>query len=259
MLEKKRTYNFDTFGPFQLPLETNTVLASRAFKDFWLEIEQSHPGLPDAIGCYVFAIRTPSTTLPWYVGKTEKTSLRFESLQSHKLRLYESALREQANGVPLLYLLPRLTPRGKFRKVWVNGSVSIDNLERMLIGSALSVNKELRNTRSLKHLTQTVVPGYVNDQGLRTPDAEAFAKLLNIGGSRVTARTTGQGSLSEIAGDTLAATIHSLQASLGANCSKVKEAQAIFTYKTQDYKVSLETVVQVELALSRKTTHKKKS
>jgi hypothetical protein len=72
-----------------------------------------------------------------------------------------------------------MTDGGKFRKVWKAGSSSVDRLEGMLIETALMRNPKLSNRKDMKHLTQTIVPGYKNEpKGSRTPEAENLALLL---------------------------------------------------------------------------------
>jgi hypothetical protein len=148
---------------------------------FWAMVEHEHPNLPEALGCYIFGVRVGSSARPWYVGKTEKKNFKFEVSQPHKLLYYQEALYQQPDGIALLYLLPRLTDGGKFRKVWRAGSTSVGRLEGMLIATALSRNPKLLNKRSTKHLTQTVVPGYMNEpSGPRSPAAENLAALLGV-------------------------------------------------------------------------------
>jgi len=179
MAEKVRMYSFKPFGPFELPIEEDAVIAREQLKEFWALVDESCHGLSEALGCYVFAIRSEGTTLPWYVGKTEMRSFRFEAVQSHKLLHYESALRLRRRGTPLLYLLSRMTDGGKFRKVWKDGSSSVGRLEGLIIATALTRNPELLNKRMMKHLTQTQVPGYMNEPpGPRSSEAKALGALL---------------------------------------------------------------------------------
>jgi hypothetical protein len=177
--EPTKRYRFAPYGPFELPLEGDSTIARKRLGAFWKEIEARHPGLNGAIGCYVFGIRVRAKTLPWYVGKTEKKSFKLEAVQPHKLLYYQEALKAQPGGTALLYLLPRLTDAGNFRTAWKGGSSSVDRLERMLIATALERNPQLLNEKSKRHLTQTIVPGYMNEpRGRRSPEAEHLAVLL---------------------------------------------------------------------------------
>ena len=181
MKEPTRRYCFETYGPFELPFKNNGTIDSDRLTPFWAMVEHEHPNLPEALGCYIFGVRVGSSARPWYVGKTEKKNFKFEVSQPHKLLYYQEALYQQPDGIALLYLLPRLTDGGKFRKVWRAGSTSVGRLEGMLIATALSRNPRLLNKRSTKHLTQTVVPGYMNEpSGPRSPAAENLAALLGV-------------------------------------------------------------------------------
>ena len=179
---KVRKYHFEPYGPFEIPMEDGSDIARTQLNDFWTAIGSKYPGLPDALGCYIFGVKLKSTVLPWYVGKTEQKSFKFEAVQAHKLLIYHDSLKKQPGGVALLYLIPRMTDGGRFRKVWSSGSSSVARLEQMLIESALARNPDLQNRRMIKHLTLTVVPGYRNEpDGPRTPAAEDLAELLGIG------------------------------------------------------------------------------
>ena len=179
MEKERRQYRFEPFGPFDLPQQGHAMIAADKLKDFWGALASDHPGLPDAIGCYIFGIRIGSSTLPWYVGKTERTSFRSETVQPHKLLVYARALGQARGGFPVLFLLPRMNESGKFRRARKSGSISVDRLERMLIGTALLRNANLLNLRSTKQHTQTVVPGYLNEPvGSRSPQAKRLAALL---------------------------------------------------------------------------------
>ncbi len=180
MEEQTRRYRFQPYGPFEMPVDSQhpAVLDKGQLKQFWTAIEALHPGLSEAIGCYIYGIRSKSSELPWYVGKTEKRTFKFEAVQSSKLVYYENALRTQP-GTPMLYLLPRLTDAGSFRTAWKSGSSSVDRLEGMLIATALSRNPKLLNRLKMKHLTQTEVPGYINEPpGPRSKEAKKLAALL---------------------------------------------------------------------------------
>src|SRR5580658_6869980 len=111
--ETRKIYRFEPYGPFLLPLETQSVLAERELSGFWSAVDEQVPGLPSAVGCYIFSIGIRGRELPWYVGKTERRNFRFETTQPHKLRHYEAALRKY-RGKPLLYLIPRITDGGSF-------------------------------------------------------------------------------------------------------------------------------------------------
>ena len=148
-------------------------------KAFWEMIEESHPSLPDAVGCYIFAIKAAKGFTPWYVGKTEKLSFGSETWQDGKLLLYGEVIRKYAKGTPVLFLLAKITTKGKFTKATKRRNLgSVSALEVMLIGTCLERNRELLNKKMVRYRAMHV-PGYLNDQpGKRTKNARALAKLL---------------------------------------------------------------------------------
>jgi hypothetical protein len=177
-LKSRKIYRFEPFGPFRLPLEESCVIACDAMNEFWSAVDDEEPGLSRAVGCYIFSIATRGRELPWYVGKTERKYFRFETIQPHKLLHYQAAL-HKLRGKPLLYLIARINDSGSFRGSWKNGMLSVTKLEGMLIEAALKRNPELRNSHATKHLTQTVLPGFVGDRDKRRSDsASRLGSLL---------------------------------------------------------------------------------
>ncbi len=85
---------FQPHGPFEVPILSGGLDKSREGA-FWRKVEESEPGLPAAVGCYIFAIRAGRGVRPWYVGKTE-AAFKKEVFQDHKFRLYWEALRERS-------------------------------------------------------------------------------------------------------------------------------------------------------------------
>src|SRR4051794_5399096 len=113
---RRRVMKFVTYGPYEMPRRNGLIDNDNDTKAFfWNEIDSFDRGLADAIGCYVFTIRSRGGgSLPWYVGKTER-GFRAECFQSHKLVYYNQALAERV-GIPQLFLIPKITPRLKFSK-----------------------------------------------------------------------------------------------------------------------------------------------
>jgi hypothetical protein len=68
----------------------------------------------------------------------------------------------ERNGMPLLFLLPRITNRNKLCKptIWRYGDIEF--LETMLIGISLEENPELANVKKTKNLREMRVPGVIN-------------------------------------------------------------------------------------------------
>lgn len=170
---------FEPYGPFELPRSDGEIDVTRK-KDFWALVDENTPSLADAVGCYVFALKAAKGYTPWYVGMTRKRSFKGETLQPHKLLGYGKVIRAH-KGTPVLFLLAKHTPKGKFvrpskRK---GGGGSIAALEEMLIGVCLQRNKELLNKRTTKFISELRVPGFVNESpGKRSQNAKELARLL---------------------------------------------------------------------------------
>ena len=70
---------YETYGEFEVPRKQTPK--GKAFedsknvlKDFWAKVDQKHPGLSAALGCYIFAIKAAKGIKPWYVGQTKNHS-----------------------------------------------------------------------------------------------------------------------------------------------------------------------------------------
>jgi hypothetical protein len=173
-----KAIRFEPFGPFPLPRD-NSVVNRTQQRSFWDLIEEKHPGLSRAVGCYIFAIRAAKGFTPWYVGKTERQTFKCETWQPGKLLLYGDVIRKYERGRPVMFLLAKLTTNGKFVRPTTAKLGSVAALEEMLIGTCLQRNPELLNKRTTKYLKRLHVPGYINDQrGARTTDARSLASLL---------------------------------------------------------------------------------
>ena len=103
------------------------------------------------VGVYVFGVRKQGgVILPWYVGKTESSSLGKESLTVDKLRKYATALERSEGSTPVLYFL--LPENGWDKR-------KIDRLETFLIWLSRQRNPQLLNQRknlSPKQLESTL-------------------------------------------------------------------------------------------------------
>lgn len=165
-----------TEGPFDLVRDDDGLLNLDEYsrRDFWLDADAATPGISDACGCYVFALRRGSTCKPWYVGKAERQSFKREALTADKVRKYNSVLQTQ-QGTPTMYFYARVT---QTRVSWSLPSKSahrdIAYLERMLIGQALKRNKRLYNVVDTTLLRTMIVPGLLNTPpgSLRRSDKE---------------------------------------------------------------------------------------
>jgi hypothetical protein len=157
-------YKLKLYRPFEVPVDDGRVHIPE-LRELWSSVQTEYPGLQDAVGCYIFGVRT-AIARPWYVGKTERASFRKEAFQPQKLLLYQDVLRNTRRGTPVLYLIARVTPAGKLRRAakGEQGVPSIRRLEELLIGTCLSKNPKLLNQKATKHLRLTHVPGYVNER-----------------------------------------------------------------------------------------------
>jgi hypothetical protein len=174
-------YKFEPYGPFKVPIEDGRVAVTK-LNEFWkLEVDGKHQGLKDAVGCYIFATRNGGSSIPWYVGKTEKASFKNEAFQPSKRESYQDAIKNSKNGVSELYLIAKITPADKFRRASRSkiGVRSIRKLEELLIGTCLPKNHDLLNKSLAKNLKKIQVPGYMNDsRENRSTAAKNLAKLL---------------------------------------------------------------------------------
>jgi len=171
---------FQPYGPFELPRSQGNADIDRDKKNwFWKSIESRHPFLPGAIGCYIFATKAAKGYKPWYVGKTDKQSFARETWNDRNLLNYGQVIRKH-KGLPMLFLLAKTTPRGRFQRPTMRKKVgAIVALEQMLIATCLQRNSGLLNKRTIKYLMNMQVPGYVNESpGARKGGARALARLL---------------------------------------------------------------------------------
>jgi hypothetical protein len=166
---------FEVYGGFTIARKTNRHGVFD--KEFWTQVRAVKEDLPDACGCYVFALQNGESIIAWYVGKTEKRTFANECFQATKVNYYNELLVGH-NGTPRLFLLPRLTSSGtKFSKPTKrkSGYRDVDFLESMLIGIALERNRDLLNVRKTQLLREMVVPGIIN-----TPQARPTGPVTDL-------------------------------------------------------------------------------
>lgn len=180
MIKEHRSSKFEPFGPFDIPV-SGALIDRKREAEFWKTVDAIKHGLPDAVGCYIFAIRAGKGVRPWYVGKSEKMSFRKESWTPHKLLIYSEGLQLLKKGTPLLYFIAKRTKGGRFAKKGKNGISAVRALEELLIGTCLLRNSRLLNRRTTKHYREIEVPGYMNESaGARSVRARSLAKLLGV-------------------------------------------------------------------------------
>lgn len=154
----KRKYG--VFGPFEVPRRySGRVATPRKPRGFWEEVGENDPGLPDASGCYIVGIRAGKGATPWYVGQAKK-AFREECFTSHKRLHYNEVLADLKRGKPILLLLARQTPKGKFVKKLSKPEADI--LENLLIYKCLHTNRELLNIGGTSFFKEAEIPGLLN-------------------------------------------------------------------------------------------------
>ncbi|MBX9861174.1 MAG: hypothetical protein K2Y42_00350 [Hyphomicrobium sp.] len=150
---------YDVYGGFELARRNNRLGSYE--KTFWTQVDEAKDGLSRACGCYVFAMKNGSNLKPWYVGKAERQPFYKECFSPAKRLIFNEVLIER-NGTPLLFFLPRVTPKRKLCKPTVWKLADIEFLETMLIGIALEQNADLANIQKTKMLREMCVPGVIN-------------------------------------------------------------------------------------------------
>ncbi|MFK5948002.1 MAG: hypothetical protein QM500_04420 [Methylococcales bacterium] len=155
---------FKIQGPYELDRKKGLIDSSaEALQEYWEWVDKDVPGLPDACGCYVFAIQASRGLLPWYIGKSEKQAFKKECLSHHKINHFNNAIAER-RGIPLIFFVPQLTKTGRYRKPSASTSEAISDLKALLIGMALTRNSALLNIKDTTRLKTLVVDGFLNSK-----------------------------------------------------------------------------------------------
>ena len=167
-------YEYRIYGPFEMKKKGNGLVdSSSAAEDaFWEEVEVEEESLPEACGCYLFAVRAAKGITPWYVGLAEKQAFENECFAMHKVNIYNNALAKK-KGTPILFLIAKRTGTGRFARPGKNGHRDIDYLETILIGAAIDKNPDLSNRRKTKYLREMCVPGFINSPQRRPTRSES--------------------------------------------------------------------------------------
>jgi hypothetical protein len=171
---------FTIHGPYRIKKSSNGLIKSDAstLGKFWQSIQAQEDGLPDACGCYLFAVKATHGIRPWYIGLTSKRSFEVECLRNHQLKIYDNVVASKRR-TPLLYFIAKRTKGGKFGKPSKNSQKDIGYLETLPIGTGLEKNRHLQNTRKTKYSKGMIVPGFLNSPRRRPFKAEqSFALAL---------------------------------------------------------------------------------
>jgi hypothetical protein len=173
--------NFDVAGPFEVSRHgPKALITKQSMARLKLQLEEWAEGLSESCGCYVFALRAGKGYTPHYVGQSCKNSLLKESLNATNVGTYNEILGE-SKGTPVIFLIPLLTPNGKFRKQTTSDGAlpAVDFLERWLIAEALRKNDELKNNKETMFLRNIHVVGLFNPtRGESTSAAQALKDVL---------------------------------------------------------------------------------
>ncbi len=179
---------FDMYGPFEVARVGGSVLARQT--QMWAAVRKgcAHFGyeeteLERAIGCYAFGLKVAENDLrPWYIGMTTcDRGFRGEVFQKHKRDHYDTVLRTR-RGEPVMFLMPLLTPEGRFSRDRGTAKPLIQWVEKMLFGVALRVNPHCRNQRDTKFLREVQVRGVFN-HGTRGPPGPAVTAARRMFGT----------------------------------------------------------------------------
>jgi hypothetical protein len=180
---------YEIFGPFTIPRKANRLVdrGPKAQREFWDNtVASADDGLPDACGCYVFAVSAAKGVVPWYVGLTEKRTFRQECIGAYQAGNYNDVLAAKDRARPLLYLLAKRTSKGRLVKPSKNSQPDIQFLETYLIGLGLNRNSKLLNQRKTKFLKSIHIPGILNSSSGRSLSPEQLDAVVAIeaGGAR---------------------------------------------------------------------------
>ena len=172
--------NFDVVGPFVVTRHGPKKLIDRqSYFDLRDEVDERKKGLSKACGCYVFAKRAGRGYTPLYVGQACATSLVNEAMNASNCMKYNGTLGRKGN--PVIFLLPMVTPTGRFRRRPQNGRSlpAIEFLERWLIATCLVKNPHLVNNQQTRLLRKLHVSGILNAKpGSANRASTAFRRVI---------------------------------------------------------------------------------
>ena len=199
------SYRFAVLGPFPVPLKRHrrrrVVDFDRATAHvFGLAEQQARSklrlsALDEAIGCYVFALKPSGGQViwPYYVGQSCRQTLQTRLFQTKdKPAIYNAILKEYDRAAAYVYLLPLLTPGGRFARLGSN-QTRIDNAEHALIGMALRVNYSLWNVKHRVAMEAYTIDGTPQSGRRDTDPAASFRRMLGFASKpKASERRTGE-------------------------------------------------------------------
>ncbi|HEY5711739.1 MAG TPA: hypothetical protein VIT38_07575 [Allosphingosinicella sp.] len=177
---------FDMYGPFEIARDNGCVPSRQPamwgkVRNVCSSFDYDEVELERAIGCYAFGLRYGDTFQPWYVGMTiAERGFRGEVFQPHKRRHYDAVIGER-KGAPIMFLMPLLTPEGRFSRDRGTNKPLIEWVEKMLFGVALKRNPKCRNQRDTRFLRNVVVHGVFNSRPPGKPGPSVIAARKMFG------------------------------------------------------------------------------
>ena len=176
--QEQMTRNYTVFGPILIPRNEHSKISKKPLRDFWQTVRNLAVGLPEASGCYIFGTQAARGTKPWYVGQAKK-SFKNECFTDHKINKYNDVLDDRERGIPILFLLARMTPRGRFQTSLTPHEAN--KLEDLLIRDCLRINNDLSNSKGTAFFREAVIPGLLNNPpGRPSESANALRCLLGL-------------------------------------------------------------------------------
>ena len=172
----KRKY--DLFGPLKIARTEYGHVDAGKLTEFWETANALSAGLSTASGCYIFGIRASKGIKPWYVGQATR-GFKQECFTPDKLVKYNDVLCAIGKGTPVLFLLARRTPRGRFAKTLQNDEANW--VERLLIHYCLHANDQLVNQHGTRFPKEVVIPGLINSHVGKPPkEVQQLRLMLSI-------------------------------------------------------------------------------
>ena len=145
---------------------------------FWKNVDHKVPGIKNAKGAYIFALRRSKGYMPFYVGKTNK-SFGQEVLQSHKWRHYMNCINDEFGTPIILFIAARTTKTGKFSTN--DNDTLFQWLETYLINLALTRNNNLLNTSKTRFIKEISIPDLLNSpKGASTKESRILKQMLGF-------------------------------------------------------------------------------
>jgi len=164
------TREFVSYGPFEIPFETNHRGAKHIGKDDGRDFFAEYEDLGGARGCCLFAIRNGGGLRAAYVGKACR-SFRQEVFAVDKLQKLNTAVHTWTHGTPVV-LFAVAPPRAS--------DELITEVERFLIQSAKRVWPELLNIHHSGDPNWAIRGVTVTHVGQRSDSALAMARMLRL-------------------------------------------------------------------------------